>query len=462
MTAWLRRTKEEFLACRARSSALRVAASYHTGIRSVTDAPLPRASRWLLGGLTGFVGITIVWASVGRLDVTAVAEGATIVSSRVKSIQSPERVVVSAVLVEDGDHVSTDEPLVRMRSEKVMADVRSYKEELRRSRIAIKRHEALLRADERGGDDIPRLRAPEGLPPRLVVRERELMLSQWRSYRDQWAELDREHANREARIGTIEASIESMDAVLPYIEERVERLKQLVERNVASRQELDDARRELVDKKQERQVERHRLVEARAELGLVGQRLQSLRSEFRAEQTSALSETEARVARIEQDLAKARARLEILTLRSPIDGIVQDLSVHSSGEVVQPADVLMRVVPEDQPLEVEAKILNRDIGFAHVGQEVEVKLQAFDFTRYGAIPGVIRKISPASIEDEQLGRIYRAIVALERHHVTVDEERRPLRPGLTATVDINMGSRRIIEYFIGPILRYRDQALQER
>ena len=457
-----RRTRQWLRDRRARAAARRAAADYHSGIRSVTDAPLPRASRWLLAALIGFVAVTVTWASVGRLDVTAVAQGTTIVSSRVKPIQSSEQVVVQEVLVQDGDRVAVDQPVVRMRSSVVMADVRNHRTELQRSRAAVARLEALLAAEAGGDGSRPQLDAPDGLPQRLVERERQLMLSQWLSYRDRVVELQRERGNRAARLDTIEASIASIDAVLPYLQERVERMKRLVKRDVASHQDLDDARRELVSKQQERRVEEHRMAEARADIELLDQRLQGLRSEFRAEQTASLADFESRVAVSEQKLAKSLSRLEMRTLRSPIDGIVQDVAVHTPGAVVRPADVLMRIVPEDQPLEVQAKILNRDIGFAYEGQEVEVKLQAFDFTRYGAIPGVIREISPASVEDEQLGRIYQARVALERYYVIVDGERRPLRPGLTATIDIDMGERRIIEYFLAPILRYRDEALSER
>ncbi len=165
---------------------------------------------------------------------------------------------------------------------------------------------------------------------------------------------------------------------------------------------------------------------------------------------------------MEQDLIKARGELRHHVVRSPIDGIVQDLAVHTRRAVVSPDDTLMRVVPQDQSVEIEASILNRDIGFAREGQAVDVKFQAFDFTRYGEVPGVIRKIASTATEDEQMGRVYRALVELERHSVSVDGEEMPLRPGLTATVDIDMGSRRIIEYFLEPFLRYQDEALRER
>lgn len=462
MKQQFRRLKEWLQARQARAAGQQVAAPWHSGIRSVTEAPMPRASLWLLSALIGFVFVAIIWASVGRLDVTAVAQGNTIVSSRVKDIQSSQRAVVDEVLVADGDRVTADEAVIRMRSRSVMADVHNHEAELRRSRLAVKRLEALLNAHEAGRDALPELDAPAELPAHLVERERQLMLSEWTAYRDRLRELERERANRNARLATIKASIDSITAVFPYLRERVERLERLVERNVASRQELDDARRELVTKQQEQQVEQHRLREARAQLDLIGQRLQGMRSEFRTEKTASLAEFEARIESSEQDLIKARARMDLMTLRAPINGIVQDISVHASGAVVEPKDVLMRIVPEDQPLEVEAKILNRDIGFAYEGQEVDVKLQAFDFTRYGAIPGVIRKISPTSIKDEQLGQVYTALVELKRHYVTVEGDRRPLRPGLTATIDIDMGSRRVIEYFLAPILRYRDEALSER
>lgn len=461
---WIDRFDER----RARVDADAVASPYRAGIRSVTEAPLPRASRWLLTALVLLLVTVLGWATFGRIDVTASAEGNTVVNSRVKPIQSPVRGAVSGIPVEEGDRVAADEPLLRLDDTAVAAEVRDLEGRFARARAARKRLEALLRADDesRFGEDgayaRPDMDSARTIPDDTLARARDLMASQWRSYIDGIRELQRQRANREARLETIRASVAAIESVLPYLEARVERMETLSGSGSIPVQERDDAREQLEQRRRELQVEQRRLGEVEAEVALMEQRIVAARSKFREEMSTELSEAESQAATLEQDLVKARDELRHHVVRSPIDGIVQDVAVHTRRAVVSPEDTLMRVVPQDQPVEIEARILNRDIGFAHEGQAVDVKLQAFDFTRYGEVPGVIRKIASTSTEDEEKGRVYRALVELERHTLSVDGEERPLRPGLTATVDIDMGSRRIIEYFLEPLLRYQDEALRER
>lgn len=453
---------------RGRNEAAAVASPYRNGVRTVTDSPLPRSSRGLLAVLIALLVAVLAWATLGRIDVTGTAQGTTIVDSRVKPIQAPARGMVREVLVEEGDRVRRDELLVRLDSTSAAAEVRDLRSKLARARAARARLEALLATDRAtdfavSGDPVtPGLDAPDAIPRATVEQARALMRSQWRAYRDQVLELQRQRANHQARLETTRASVESIEAELPYLEGRVERLETLNGSESVARQKLDDARSKLVKRRHALEVEQRRLAEARAELALMDQRIAAAQSQFREEKAGELAETESTLAATKEQLAQARSKLDKHAIRSPIDGVVQDVSVHSRRAVVRPADTLMRVVPEERNVEVAARILNKDIGFAHEGQRVDVKLQAYDFTRYGAVPGVIREIASTSTEDKKLGRVYRARVELERPFIAVDGRKVRLRPGLTATVDIDMGSRRIIEYFLEPLLRYRDQALSER
>lgn len=468
MKQWFDRWVDRIDEKRARAAAESLGSPYHAGIRSVTEAPLPRASRWLLTALVALLIGVLAWATFGWIDVTASAQGTTVVNSRVKPIQAPLRGVVEAIPAAEGERVRRDQPLLRLEDTAVAAKVRDLTGQVARARAARARLEGLLAADQ--STDFPSDRAPaqptlrveQAVPESILSRARELMASQWRSYLDSVRELQRQRGNRQARLATTRASTESIRAIIPYLEGKVERLETLAGTDSASEQELDDARQRLVQQRQKLQVERQRMQEMKAELALMRQRILAAQSKFREEMTTELAEVEGRLSSARHDLARARNEERQHVIRSPIDGIVQDVSVHARGAVVAPSDTLMRVVPEDQPVEIEASILNRDIGFAHVGQEVDVKFQAYDFTRYGEVPGVIRKIASTSTENEELGRVYRAIVELDERSMTVDGKEVPLRPGLTATVDIDMGSRRIIAYFLEPFLRYRDKALSER
>ena len=122
----------------------------------------------------------------------------------------------------------------------------------------------------------------------------------------------------------------------------------------------------------------------------------------------------------------------------------------------------MSIVPEKSPLEVEAKVLNQDVGFIEAGQTVSVKLDSFNFTKYGKLNGTIRRIASGGVEDPQLGMVYPTIIELINQKITVGDKVFSLKPGMTVTIDIKTGHRKIADYILEPFLRYSDEALRER
>ncbi len=161
-------------------------------------------------------------------------------------------------------------------------------------------------------------------------------------------------------------------------------------------------------------------------------------------------------------LRKAPKREDQQHLVAPVDGVVQQLDVHTVGGVVTPAQPLMVVVPADAPLEIEAMVLNKDKGFVAAGQVVEIKIESFPFTKYGTIDGSLSHVSGDAIQDEDLGPVYTARVAMDKTTIQVEGDTTPLGPGMAVTVEIKTGKRRVIEYVISPLLRYKDESLRER
>jgi hemolysin D len=197
-------------------------------------------------------------------------------------------------------------------------------------------------------------------------------------------------------------------------------------------------------------------------------------AEQRSGWLSALAEAHAKVAALTQDLVKADQHRREQALVAPIDGVVQQLTVHTVGGVVRPADTLLVLVPTDSPLEVEAAIASADIGFVHAGQEAKVKVDSFPFTRYGLINGRLLTVSPdsmqidagveAGIAPAQRGRdsVFSARVRLDRTSLTFGDQVLRLRPGMAVTVEIDTGVRRIVEYLLSPVLRHAQESMKER
>jgi hemolysin D len=195
-----------------------------------------------------------------------------------------------------------------------------------------------------------------------------------------------------------------------------------------------------------------------------------------------LAEAERKAAGLTADLSKAEQRLKLQELTAPVAGIVQQLAVHTLGGVVSPAQTLMVIVPSDSPLEVEAMISNRDIGFVHAGDDVEIKVDTFDFTRYGLLHGKVRTISSDSIaretNDKQNDKVagspeatsepagqqltYAARISVNSQEIRVEDKAVRLSPGMAVTAEIKTGSRRIIGYLLSPVLKYGQESFRER
>jgi hemolysin D len=162
---------------------------------------------------------------------------------------------------------------------------------------------------------------------------------------------------------------------------------------------------------------------------------------------------------------------------------VQQFAVHTVGGVVTPAQQLMAVVPADSHLGIEAMVSNRDIGFVYPGQAAAVKIDTFNFTRYGLLHGAVLSLSqdaisrdkpsdksgdkPQGTQDktsEPQGQelVYAARVSLEQTQMQVEDKLVNLSPGMAVTVEIKTGSRRVIEYLLSPLLRYKQESLRER
>lgn len=209
-------------------------------------------------------------------------------------------------------------------------------------------------------------------------------------------------------------------------------------------------------------VQRERLKQDRAALDEARQQLDVVEAEFKRARLGELSELEMRAVSLGQEVQKAHQRTVVQRLLAPIDGTVQQLSIHTIGGVVTPAQPLLTIVPKGSKLEVEAWLENKDIGFVRSGQTAEVKVDTFPFTRYGTVAGTVTTVSEEAMEVENVGLVYSVRVALERTVVHTEERPVALMPGMAVSVEVQTGKRRIIEFFLSPLLRYSLESLRER
>jgi hemolysin D len=433
------------------------------------------------------IGMTIIllfcsalaWAALCRVDVVATAPGKIVVNGRTKVIQPAETGVVRAIHVRDGATVRAGDVLIELDPTISGAELDHVKADLVAAQLDIAR----LRAALAPGDPMAAFVPPIGASPQAVELHRQYLASQMAEQATKLSELDRQLAQKKAESETIGATISKLDATIPLLEERVNVRKYLYDKAIGSKIIYLTEAQDLVGQQHDILVQQSRQREAEAATATLAQARAKAEAEFRRTLYDDLSKVEQRAAGLAQDAIKAEQKAKLQILTAPVDGVVQQLAVHTIGGVVTPAQTLAAVVSLNPDFEIEAMISNRDIGFVVPGQTVAIKIDTFNFTRYGLLDGRVLSISRDSImrdrreegareqpggaetaSSEPKGQelIYAARVSLDRTAMMIEGRTVQLSPGMAVTVEIKTGSRRIISYLLSPLTRYNQEMLRER
>ena len=267
--------------------------------------------------------------------------------------------------------------------------------------------------------------------------------------------------NRAERLAS-ERRLAMLDATLPLLTERANALAQLEARSLASRASWFELEIPRLETERERGIVGARLAALDAAHAGLLRRLRALAAGERSRLIESRATLATELAAIEPEIGKAEMQIRERVLRAPEAATVHQLSVHTIGGVVTPAEQLMLLVPLDGALVVEAFVTNRDAGFVRAGQHAEIKVETFPFTQYGTIDGRITHVAHDAIADEKQGLVYPAQVSLERTTIETADRVANLAPGMAVTVEIKLGRRRLIEFLAAPLLRYRDEGFRER
>jgi hemolysin D len=434
------------------------------------------------------IGLTIIalfclalaWATFGTVDIVASAPGKIIPSGRTKVIQPFETGVVSVIHVHDGQSVKAGEVLIELDPTMTEAERDHLKSDFVSAELDVARLRAALAGH---ADPLADFRPPQGASPALIEMSRQYLVSQTTEQQAKLAALDRQLAQKQAERATIAATITKIETTIPPLAQRVDVRKYLYDKELGSKLQYLTDYQDLVGMQQEVLVQKSHYQEADAAVAALTQTHAQTAAEYRRSWFDDLNKAEQKAAGLAQDVIKADRRTKLQVLTAPVDGVVQQLAVHTVGGVVTPAQPLLVVVPLDSHLEIEAMVSNRDIGFVHAGQAAEIKVDTFSFTRYGLLHGEVLDVSPdaitrdrpqdnsnnkapgaetASSEPKGQEMNYVARVSLDRTQMQVDNKLVNLSPGMAVTVEIKTGSRRIISYLLSPILRYKQEMLRER
>lgn len=432
-------------------------------------SPVSPAGRWVARILISMLVFALLWSVIGKLDIIVNGQGKIIAGGYTKTIASVELAKVVALNVEEGQSVQAGDLLIELDTRGSDAERDKAEGDRQLALLQMERAKALLGAIEQSASQSthqgnlkakePKLAPIEGVDEAHYQNEVSHLADQWRDFL--------------AKRTRISSQITRYSAALPLAQSRAKDYEQLY-------QTRDVSGHAYFEKEQAR-------IDLQGQLDDAKTQLASLIAETRKTAQDDLYQATRIWSGAKQDLKKAGVHSEQLRITAPVDGVVQQLTVHTVGGVVPAAQPLMLIVPSSHTVELEAYVENKDIGFMREGQSAQVKIDAFEYTKYGTIPAVVTHVSRDAVDLSGNGNpnpsansssgansgadkgslpkgglMYAVKVTLDKPHMVIDGKEVPLSPGMTGSVEIKTGSRRVIEYVLSPLVTHSKESMRER
>tara|TARA_R110002096_G_scaffold266710_1_gene460237 strand:+ start:2815 stop:4212 length:1398 start_codon:yes stop_codon:yes gene_type:complete len=425
----------------------------------ILEKPASPIGRWMIRLIILFFTLALLWSYFGKVDEVATAQGKVTPLGDIKVIQPAQLGIVRNILVTNGQRVKAGESLLELDTTISFADEERARRELQIALVTKARGEALLLGLT--GEE-PIFVAPQGASASIASMQQLLIQSELNEYNASLETYHQQKIEREADEKVVLQEIAKLEETLPLLREQVDARAELLEKGLTPRFQYLEYQERLVGQERDLDIQHDQLTKVRASIIGAEKQINQVTQEFLKNTYSKLAEAEDQIVALTQELTKATKVQELQILRAPVEGIVQQLAVHTIGGVVQAGDPLMVVVPDERLLTVEANVLNKDIGFVTEGQSVEVKFEAFPFTKYGVIHGEVLSIAQNAVADENLGLIYPTRISLNASTITVQGKEVNISPGMAVTAEVKTNQKRLIEFLLSPLLRYKDESLRER
>jgi hemolysin D len=411
--------------------------------------PLGRIIFWIVIIAMIFI---ILWMCIGRIDVVVTSRGTVIPEGDIKILQPLDTGVISAILCREGDFVRKRQVLIEIDPSVTRPELEAKKKRLRyldleKNRIRSTLGEVAFRAG--GASDCESVKV-----------QQELYLSSTSSMEKQLESKGAEKREIEENIRGTENEKSHYETLLKISEEKEKMLREV--RDIISGDEYEKARNDVLTYENNiRQAEfslkqlafRKKRIESETEL---------IKEEFRVNALKDYSDRIKQSTEIRSEIDKNSFINEKQKIISPVDGHISNLFIHTIGGVVTPAQKLLAIVPAGTSLVIRTTVDNKDIGFVKAGMPVSVKIDAFDFQKYGILKGVVENVSKHSINDEKLGQVYEVFVRPDEADFAAKRDKISVGSGMTVTAEIMVGQRRIIEFFVYPVIKYLDEGLAVR
>jgi len=399
--------------------------------------------------------IFVAWTAFTKIKEMARTTGEIIPSSYVQSIQHLEGGIVAEILVRDDDSVKKDQILIRLRGDSVKADHKRVLAKLHFLRLKAARLRAFISGDRNEFDRLSKTisaRSTEG----------DLLASMLDGLKRQQEILKQQLIQKKAQKKLFEQQLQTARKALEIAKTAFKTQDQLYKEHLVAETTYLAVVREMNQQQGQVNQLKIKITQANEAINEYKWRLQSLVVETRNKALEKLGTVESDIAETEALLKKLEGQIARLDIRSPVDGLVKGLEVHTIGGVIAPGRQLMEIVPADSDLLAEVKISPNDIGHIKIGYPVIVKITSYDFSRYGAINGTVKGLSATTFANQHGQTFYKGMISLEKNYVGNTPGQNVILPGMIVNADIITGEKSLLAYFLKPIYKALNSAFSER
>lgn len=440
----------------------------------MTDAPT--SHRLIIWALTSLVICFFVWAFFSKLDQVTTGMGKVIPSSQIQVIQSLDGGIMQDMYVKEGMIVKKGQALVRIDATRFRSDFAQQEQEVYSLQANVKRLETELNSivitdmtsDWREQVKITKLPLTFSaelteLEPELIKRQQEEYSGRLDSLSNQLEILVRQIQQRQQETQELASKIKTLTRSYQLISRELSLTRPLADKGIVPEVELLKLERTVNDIQGELATMRLLRPKVKASQDEAILKRREAVFTFAADTRTELNDLQTKLSRMSEAQVGAQDKVNKAEITSPVNGTIKSIHINTLGGVVQPGVDIIEIVPSEDQLLIETKILPKDIAFLHPGLPAVVKVTAYDFTRYGGLNGIVEHISADTSQDEEGNSFYLVRVRTELSSLMRDDgTEMPIIPGMLTSVDVITGQRSILEYILNPILRAKDTALRER
>lgn len=428
-------------------------------ILEVTETPPSPIGRFAMWTIVILIVAALAWSILGHINEVAVAAGKVIPSGQIKTVQVKNKGIVKEINVEEGQMVQEGDVLVVLDPTTTSADYDSLKKRAAYYKLDLQRLTAELTQQPFNPEEDP------DLEPHDLAAEMALYQSRTSDYRTQRQSRLDVIEQKVSKLQSTQATYEKYAEILAIAREKEARLQYLSEQNAISEFQLLEQQRETIEYTKNAQAELDSINTIRAEIAEAQQNLANVDASYHKDIMTAMVEAKKEYYTVVESIKKADEDSRMATIYAPISGRVYNLNIHTLGGIVTDAQALMQIVPEDAKLEFEVYADNKDIGFIKVGQEAEVKVETFNFQKFGMYKAEVVEISAdANNEpnDQQKYMKFKLLLDPTSNDINVYGQPAKLEVGMNVSAEIKIKEKRIIDFFLDPFRRYTSEALRER